>query len=200
MVESRSSIRIKISAGKGRTQRQASARTRGSACCNSPCKAFVVRFDAKRAAARTAICSPGPLHYRSLDHRRHDLCRLTAADSDQSLDGNSLLGDHAASTEAREAAGERGKSGNGCGQSPRPRFRRELAAVRKIRFRKRSEQRIIVDLGWDEGTVGASCQLVFHRWDGVREKIELLFGHTVMMAGIAGVFNRQRIMPTEKFL
>jgi hypothetical protein len=61
-----------------------------------------------------------------------------------------------ASAEPREAAGQRGKRRNRRGQSPPPRFRGERAAVSKIRFRKRSDQYLILDLGWYQGAARAS--------------------------------------------
>jgi len=57
---SRRSIKIEISSGNGRAQRQASALIAGSACRNSLRKASGDSSEPRRAAALTAICNVGP--------------------------------------------------------------------------------------------------------------------------------------------
>jgi hypothetical protein len=56
----RSSTKIKMTSGSGRAQRQASARTLGSACCSRRLTASGERVEPRRAAALTATGNIGP--------------------------------------------------------------------------------------------------------------------------------------------
>jgi hypothetical protein len=97
-----------------------------------------------------------PLHHRSLDHLRHGMRRITAADRGKTLGRGSLFGDYSASTEPGEAAAQRSKRPNGPGESPPPGLRSESVAVGKSRLRNCGDQCLIVELGWHQGMAHAS--------------------------------------------
>ena len=148
----------------------------------------------RQASAQARSCphrdaQSRPLHGRPLDHLRHGVCCITAADHGKSLDRGDLFGDPAASAEPGEAAAQRGKRRNSLCELPPSCFCDELAAISKVRLRNRSEQHLIREVRCLHGAARASCQAVLHL-NPVREKIELLFGHRIMMRAAAYVSNR----------
>jgi hypothetical protein len=54
-----------------------------------------------------------------------------------------------------------------------------------------SVRALVIDLGWQQGVVRAPRQARLYRGAPVREKIELLFHHPLIMCGVAAVSNQQ---------
>jgi hypothetical protein len=141
-------------------------------------------------ADRDIQCRP-PYH-RSLDHLGRGMCRLATADHSKRAKRGSLFRHHAAAPEAGEAPAQRGKGRNGCGEPPSPRFGGEPHAVGEVGVRYRGDQGRVVHACRHERMSRAVSQGLLHPHAGVREKIELLFGHPIMMRAAIGRSNRAR--------
>jgi len=138
------------------------------------------------------------LHYRPLDHFRDGICCISSTDHGQSLDRGGLFGYCATRAEPSEAAAQGGKRRNGRSELPAPRFHGEFATIRKIRFNNRTDQCLVRHAGWHHAALASRGTLLYRT--PVREKIELLFRHRMMMRRAGGVLNQQRMIPTEIFL